>query len=82
MKIDDHASWETPRDETIQRYTERRLSLERADSGALESLRAQNENHIRAFGNLLDLLARKGLLSAPEITGIVGYYENPEARFA
>jgi len=80
MKI--HTStWEKERDETVAQYAERCLDGRDYESGQLESIGRGTENNRCAIGRLLELLATKGMLTAPEITCIAQGYENADAKF-
>ena len=81
MKIKATLSYEKERDETIAQYTERCLDGSDSDSGQLEAIARGNDNNARAIGRLLEVLATKGMLTAPEITLIVENYQNADAKF-
>lgn len=57
----------------IKNYTIDELSRF-SDPGQSESIRHNMDNLIDAFGRLMDTLATKGILGAPEITEIVEGY--------
>jgi hypothetical protein len=80
MKIKATQSYEKERDETITQYVERCLDGSDYDSGQLETIARTGGNNSRAISRLIEVLASKGLLTAPEITGIVGC-ENLQAKF-
>jgi hypothetical protein len=81
MKIRATSTWEEEGDETVAQYAERCLDGSDYESGQLEAIGRGNENNSRAIGRLLELLAIKGILTAPEVTGIVENYQNADARF-
>lgn len=66
---------------SIPSYTEATLNGRSYESGLLESTTLTSRNNSLAIGRLLQLLASKGLLTAPEITGIIDLVENQKATF-
>jgi hypothetical protein len=81
MKIQATCKWEKERDETVAQYTERCLDGGDYGVGQLEAIGSGLEKTARALGRLLDLLATKGLLSAPEIVEVVENYHKSDATF-
>jgi hypothetical protein len=80
MKILTPCLYETQRDETISEYAARCLD-DIYNEGHLESLTTSSRNVRLSFGRLLDALASKGLLTAPEVTEIVTDVTNSDAKF-
>ena len=66
---------------SIPSYAEATLNGGSWESGQLEATALTSRNNSRAIGRLLQLLASKGLLTAPEITGVIDIAENQEAVF-
>ena len=81
MKIKATSPYEKERDETVSQYAERCLDGSSYGSGQIETVAESSGNNSRAIGLLLEVLASKGMLSAPEITGIVGRCEDADAKF-
>lgn len=81
MKIKATPLYEEERDETVIHYAKRCLNRSDYHAGQMESMQANSDNITSAFGRLLELLASKGVLTAPEITGIVERWENEHATF-
>jgi hypothetical protein len=81
MKIRATSTWEKEREETVAQYAERCLDGSDYESGQIEAIGRGNEKNSRAIGRLLELLATKGLLTAPEVTRVVESYENADAKF-
>lgn len=73
--------YENTKSLNIESYAEHSLDGCSYDTGQLEAAAATSRNNSRAIGRLLDLMASKGLLTAPEITQVVEGYENREASF-
>lgn len=65
----------------IEYYAEYSLDGQSYDSGQVEAATATSRNNSRAIGRLLDLMASKGMFTAPEITRVIEGYENKEATF-
>lgn len=80
MKIKATARWEPERDETVSSYTERCLDGYSYENGQLETISDGVRKNASAIGRLLETLAEKGLLTAPEIVKIVEGYNNDEAK--
>jgi len=68
-------------EQDIASYAERELDACRFWDDPLDIAAKTAENTSKALGRLLDVLARKGLLTAPEITEVVEGHPNPKARF-
>jgi hypothetical protein len=66
---------------SIPSYAEVVLSGRSYESGVLESTALTSRNNSLAIGRLLQLLASKGVITAPEITGVLDLVENKEATF-
>jgi alpha-D-ribose 1-methylphosphonate 5-triphosphate synthase subunit PhnI len=81
MRILAAEPYEKPRDETVVEYTRRCLDGSLFRDGRLESTQKEVRNCSEAIGRLLDWMANEGLLTAPEITGIVEGLPNHEATF-
>ena len=81
MKIKSTYEWEAPKDETVTQYAERSLAGFCCGSGQIETIDQRAINNSRAIGRLLEVLASKGLLTAPEVTRIVNRFENEDAQF-
>lgn len=81
MKIKATKTYEEDRDETVAEYTEYHLDGSECNSGQIETINRSCNNNRRAFGVLLELLATKGLITAPEITEIVEGDTNDNAKF-
>lgn len=67
--------------QTVTQYAERCLDGSDYGTGQIEAIERGNENNSRAIGRLLELLATKGLLTAPEVTWVVEKFRNDNAKF-
>jgi len=67
--------------ETIKEYTTHKLDGDDYGRGQLEAAEATTTNATDALGRLMETLAQKGLLSAPEITYIVEGKTSRDATF-
>jgi len=82
MKILAAEPYQTPRDETVAQYAARCLGeRDWDDGGAVEAAAREAQNCSKAIGNLLELMAEKGMLTAPDVTSIVDYYRRDDATF-
>jgi hypothetical protein len=81
MKIQAPCIYEKPFDETVAEYTARCLDDRYGESGQLETLTTTCRNIRLSFGRLLEALASKRLLTAPEVTEIVTEVTNFDAKF-
>lgn len=70
MKIKATYNWETPKDETVAEYVERKLTERCHTRGTLEDIQFRSENTAKALGRLMQLLAARGLLSARDVVEI------------
>lgn len=79
MKIITHEEREMPRDETVSDYIFRSIH-EGNVWGGMETMERITANNTVAVGRLIELLAKKGMLTAPEVTSLVKY-EIKNAKF-
>ena len=61
--------------EELCSYVERNMNVEGYDEDEISSLGRTSNNTVIAIAKLLEKLAEKGIISAPEITEIVGRYQ-------
>lgn len=71
MKIAISGMFAEPQATEIEAFTISHLTAYDYESGAVEMADKKAERVCAAFGKLLDVLAAKGMLSAPEIARIV-----------
>ena len=81
MKIAGTHSWDKKLEVEIAEYVVRELSTERFGDGQLETLSSGLARTREAFGRLVETLARKGAVSAWEVTEVVEGHGLSEARF-
>ncbi len=73
--------YEKTRTTKVEEFAEYALDGSSYDSGLVEAAAATSRNNSRAIGRLLDLLASKGFLNAPEVTQVLEGCMNQEATF-
>ena len=71
MKIAISGMFAEPQATEIEAFTISHLTADDYESGAVEMADKKAERVCAAFGRLLDILAEKGILSAPETARIV-----------
>lgn len=71
MKIEISGRFAEPQATEIEAFTISHLTADDYEKGAVEMADKKAERACAAFGRLLDILAAKGILSAPEIARIV-----------
>ena len=71
MKIEISGRFAEPQATEIEAFTISHLTENKKKKGAVEMADKKAERACAAFGRLLDILAAKGILSAPEIARIV-----------
>ena len=81
MKIRATASYEHKRDETVSQFADRHLDGGGQGIGQMEALAGSVDKLAGSYSNLLELLAKKGLLTAPEVFEVVKGYANEDATF-
>lgn len=78
MKITTHHPLVT---QDLTNYVTHGLDGEDYDSGLFEAAERGVVNAHAAIGRILELLATKGLVSAPEVTYVVDGFEDEDAKF-
>ncbi len=71
MTITHTPVWQKERTETLEQYVSSQFDGYDYEGGQLENLRRTVRHQNKAFARLLDILAQKEIVSAPDITEIV-----------
>ena len=81
MEIKATVPYEREREETVAHYAARHMDGSGYDTGHLEAIARSVDKITCSYGRLIEALAEKGLLTAPEVTQVVEGYTNIKATF-